>query len=272
MTAVVIAAGLLIGVGLGALGGGGSILAVPVFVYALGQSPAAATTGSLVVLGVSAIAGAAMAWRQQHVYLARGISFGALGIAGAALGATWSTRVPAHALLAAFSVVMLTVAALMIGRQLRHRADTAGKARGPYDEPILRLHPHIMCNCPRALKLIVAAVAVGLMTGFFGVGGGFLVIPALVFGLGMPMPIAVGTSLLVITINSAAALTVRLAAGVHLDWWPVITLTVAAMVGSVLGAWLGRRVDPSRLAWAFSLLILGVAAYTAWQSATQLIA
>ena len=272
MIAVVIAAGLLIGVSLGALGGGGSILAVPVFVYALGQGPAAATTGSLVVVGVSAITGATVAWRQQQVHLARGTGFGALGIAGAALGATWSTRVPAQVLLAAFSVVMLIVAALMIGRQLRRRADTAGEAGTSYDEPILGLRPEFMCNCPRALKLVVAATAVGLMTGFFGVGGGFLVVPTLVFALGVPMPIAVGTSLLVITINSAAAFAVRIAAGVQFDWWPVIALTVAAMVGSVFGARLGRRVDSSRLAWAFSLLILGVAGYTAWQSAGQLIA
>lgn len=271
MIAVVIVAGLFIGISLGALGGGGSILAVPVFVYVLDQSAAAATTGSLVVVGVSAITGAAVAWRHQRLLLARGIGFGAIGVAGAALGATWSTRVPAQVLLAAFSVLMLTVAAIMISQQIRRRADPAGQARTPYDEPILRFRPELMCNCPRALKLAVAAVAVGLMTGFFGVGGGFLVVPALVFALGMPMPIAVGTSLVVITINSAAALAVRIAAGVQLDWLPVSTLTVAAMVGSVFGARLGRRVDPSLLAWAFSLLILGVAGYTAWQSAGQLL-
>lgn len=272
MIAVVLASGLLIGVSLGALGGGGSILAVPVFVYALGQSPAAATTASLVVVGISAITGATVAWRQQRVQLAKGFGFGALGIAGAALGATWSTRVPGQALLAAFSVVMLIVAAMMIGRQLRHRADPSSEARTPYDEPILRWGRKFICDCPRALKLVVAAVAVGLMTGFFGVGGGFLVVPALVFALDMPMPIAVGTSLLVITINSAAALSVRVATGVQLDWWPVITLTVAAMVGSLFGARLGRRVDPSGLAWAFILLILGVAGYMAWQSTTHIIA
>lgn len=271
MIVFAISSGLLIGVSLGALGGGGSILAVPVFVYALGQTPAAATTSSLVVVGISAITGATVAWRQQRVQLAKGIGFGALGIAGAALGATWSTRVPGQALLAAFSVVMLTVAAMMIGRQLRRRANTSSEAQTPYDEPILRLRPEFMCDCPRALKLTVAAVAVGLMTGFFGVGGGFLIVPALVFALGMPMPIAAGTSLVVITINSAAALTVRVGTGIQLDWWPVITLTVAAMVGSLFGARLGRRVDPSRLAWAFILLILGVAGYMSWQSTAQLI-
>ncbi|MBC7594584.1 MAG: sulfite exporter TauE/SafE family protein [Kineosporiaceae bacterium] len=271
MIAVVIASGLLIGISLAALGGGGSILAVPVFVYALNQGPVAATTGSLVVVGVSALTGAVVARHQQRVLLARGIGFGAIGVVGAALGASWSTRVPAQVLLAAFSVVMLTVAATMIGQQIRRRADLPGQARTTYDEPILRFRPELGCNCPRALKLAVAAVAVGLMTGFFGVGGGFLVVPALVFALGMPMPIAVGTSLVVITINSAAALTVRIAAGVQLDWFPVITLTVAAMVGSVFGARLGRRVDPHVLAWAFSLLILGVAGCMAWQSAGQLI-
>ena len=271
MIAVVITAGLIIGISLGALGGGGSILAVPVFVYALDQSPAAATTGSLVVVGVSAIIGATVAWRHQQIHLGKGIGFSTIGSAGTALGATWSTRVPAHTLLTAFSVVMLAVAAMMIGQQLHRRSDTPGEERATYAEPILRLRPEFLCNCPRALKLAVAAGLVGLMTGFFGVGGGFLAVPALIFAFGMPMPIAVGTSLLVIAINSTAAFAVRITAGVQLDWLPVITLTIVAMTASAFGARLGRRTDPARLAWAFSLLVLGVAAYIAWQSAGQLI-
>jgi uncharacterized membrane protein YfcA len=123
-----------------------------------------------------------------------------------------------------------------------------------------------MCNCPVAAKIVVTALVVGLMTGFFGVGGGFLVVPALVLALRLPMPIAVGTSLAVITINSAAAFVTRLGTGAHLDWVPVIALTGAAIVGSLVGARVATRVDPRRLGLAFSVLLVAVAAYTAWQS------
>lgn len=258
-------AGLLIGLSLGALGGGGSILAVPVLVYLLGQTPVAATTGSLLVVGVSALTGAYAAWRRQNVYVGRGLVFGLVGVAGAAAGATWSTRVEPDVLLGSFAVLVLVVAMTMLVRLLRGAGDDGGGRRG-FDDPIIAVSPRFFCNCPRALKVLVTASVVGVVTGFFGVGGGFVVVPALVLALGLPMPVAAGTSLLVIAVNSAAAFVVRLGQGVALDWAPVVALTVAAVVGSLVGARLAAGLDPRRLSLAFALLLVGVSAYTGLRS------
>ncbi|MDQ3155288.1 MAG: sulfite exporter TauE/SafE family protein [Actinomycetota bacterium] len=123
--AVAVVAGGLIGLSLGALGGGGSILAVPVLVYALGQTPTQATTGSLVVVGVTALIGAVTAYRAGNVLLGRGVAFGLVGVGGAAVGAKGSALVSEAVLLAAFAILMLVVGGVMAVRQVRaHRADS----------------------------------------------------------------------------------------------------------------------------------------------------
>ena len=263
-----VVAGALIGLSLGALGGGGSILAVPVLL-ALGQSPAQATTGSLVVVGVTSLAGAVTARRAENVLLARGVAFGAVAIGGAVAGAHLSSTVPEPVLLAAFSALMLAVAGLMTVRQLRSRrrsragADASSAERPQLDDPIITFSPTFMCQCPRALKVLVTATVVGLLTGFLGVGGGFLVVPALLLALALPMRYAAGTSLVVITITSAAALAARAGAGVGPDWRLVAAITVTAVAGSVLGGRLAARTDTTRLSAAFTGLVLVVAAWTA---------
>jgi uncharacterized membrane protein YfcA len=107
---------------------------------------------------------------------------------------------------------------------------------------------------------------VGLLTGFFGVGGGFVIVPALVLALGFEMPVAVGTSLLVIAVNSAASLLVRLGTDVQLDWGLMALFTGAAVIGSIAGNRVASRVDPAKLSAAFIVLILVVAGYTAVRS------
>ena len=210
--AIILVAGALIGLSLGALGGGGSILTVPVLVYGLGQSAAQATTGSLIVVGVTSLAGAVTAYRSGKVLLTRGLAFGAVAIGGAAAGAKASGLVSGPVLLAAFAALLLVVAGVMAARQLRSRRGQPGqRAAGRIDDPIITFSPSFACQCPRALKVLAAATVVGLLTGFLGVGGGFLVVPALVLALGLPMGYAIGTSLVVITITSAAALAVRAA-------------------------------------------------------------
>ena len=136
-------------------------------------------------------------------------------------------------------------------------------ARPALDDPIITFSPTFACNCPRALKVLVTATAVGLLTGFLGVGGGFLVVPALLLALALPMRYAAGTSLVVITITSAAALAVRAGVGTSPDWAAVLVLTVASALTAVAGARLADRVDTSRLQCAFTVLVLGVAAHTA---------
>ena len=271
-----VAAGALIGLSLGALGGGGSILAVPVLVCALGQSPAQATTGSLVVVGVTSLIGALTAYRAGTVLPARGIAFGLVAVGGAVLGAHFSSLVSGAVLLAAFAALMLAIGGLMAARQLRARRTTAADAgrhlaRPRLDDPIISFSPTFACACPRALKVLVTATAVGLLTGFLGVGGGFLVVPALLLALGLPMRFAAGTSLVVITLTSAAALAVRAGAGSAPDWGVVLVLTVVSALGGLVGARLAMRVDTARLTTGFTVLVLGIAAYTAVRALPALI-
>ncbi len=267
--AVAILAGALIGLSLGALGGGGSILAVPVLVYALGQSPAQATTGSLVVVGVSSLIGTVAAYRADHVLLARGAGFGAVALGGAVVGAKASAHVPEPTLLACFAALMLLVAVVMAVRLMR--GEQHHDRRGTLDGPIITFSPTFACRCPRALKVLVAATVVGLLTGFLGVGGGFLVVPALLLALALPMEYAAGTSLVVITMTSAVALVVRAGSGISPDWWLVLVLTAASAIAAVAGARLADSVDTRRLQLAFTVLVLGVAVYTAARAFTGLV-
>ena len=275
MTLVLVAvvAGALIGLSLGALGGGGSILAVPVLVYGLGQSPAQATTGSLVVVGVTSLLGAVTAHRAGNVLLGRGVAFGLVAVGGAIAGAKASAHVPESVLLASFSVLMLVVGGLMVVRQVRGRRAGEGeqRSRATLDDPIITFSPTFACQCPRALKVLLTATAVGLLTGFLGVGGGFLVVPALVLALALPMEYAVGTSLVVITVTSASALAVRAGVGSTPDWGVVLALTLASVAGGVVGARVAARADTTRLSAAFTVLVLVVAAYTAARALPALV-
>ncbi|PKH44406.1 hypothetical protein SAMN05192575_102485 [Nocardioides alpinus] len=272
--ALAVVAGALIGLSLGALGGGGSILAVPVLVYTLGQSPAQATTGSLVVVAVTSLVGAIAAHRAGNVLLARGAVFGLVATGGAVVGARASAAVAEPVLLGAFAVLMLVVGTLLAVRQWRGRHADAGEGttrRPGLDDPIITFSPTFACQCPRALKVLVTATAVGLLTGFLGVGGGFLVVPALLMALSLPLEYAAGTSLVVITITSSVALLARSGSGIAPDWWPVVALTAAAAVAAVAGARVADRADTRRLSTAFTGLVLAVAAYTAAQALPALV-
>jgi uncharacterized membrane protein YfcA len=186
-----VVAGAVIGLSLGALGGGGSILAVPVLVYLLDQSASQATTGSLVVVGVTSLVGATTAYRAGNVKLARGATFGVVAIGGAAAGAKASSLVSEPVLLASFAALMLLVGGLMAIRQVHHAGglpvDGIDAAPPALDDPIISMRDGFLCDCPRAVKVLITATAVGLLTGFLGVGGGFLVVPALTLALALPM-------------------------------------------------------------------------------------
>ncbi len=273
--ALAVVAGALIGLSLGALGGGGSILAVPVLVYALDQSPAQATTGSLVVVGVTSLVGAVAAYRAGNVLLARGVAFGArrdrrrdrrgTGLGGRPRGGA------ARRLRGADARRRHPARRPAVARPAR-RTPPTGRARRPgLDDPIITFSPTFACQCPRALKVLVTATAVGLLTGFLGVGGGFLVVPALLVALSLPMEYAAGTSLVVITLTSGVALLARAGSGVAPDWWPVVALTAAAAVAAVVGARIADRADTRRLSAAFTGLVLAVAAYTAVQALPALV-
>lgn len=282
MIAAAVPVGALIGLSLGALGGGGSILTVPALVYLLHQSPHVATTGSLIVVGFTAAAGAVVHWRGGRVRVGPGLAFGALGVGGSYLGTRLSAGVDPHVLLAAFAGLMV-VAALAMAR--RRPLPSTGAPDAPPDdldpEPdgawreadgggvgtLVMTTRTSRLDTRAIVRVIAAATVVGLLTGFFGVGGGFVIVPALVLVLGFPMPAAVGTSLLVIAVNSSAALVARL--GGHappLDWTLLAAFSLAAVAGAFAGTKLASRLKPARLNTAFLVLLLLVASYTAARS------
>jgi uncharacterized membrane protein YfcA len=248
VTLIAVVAGLLIGASLGALGGGGSILTVPALVYLLGQSPHRATTASLMVVGAAAMVGAVTHARSGRVRLKTGATFGVLGIAGSYAGSLASAAVPANVLLAGFGLLMLTVAAVMMLRRRGHAQP--GRAA-------------VSTGTRHTIMVASAATGVGLITGFFGVGGGFVVVPALVLVLGFDMSTAAGTSLVVIAVNSAAALAARAGHGTLTLNWPLIgTFAAAAVIGALAGGSLAGRASPQRLSAAFTVLVILVAGYT----------
>ncbi|HVN12535.1 MAG TPA: TSUP family transporter [Kineosporiaceae bacterium] len=227
-----------VGISLGLLGGGGSVLSVPLLVYVAGWSPHTAATGSLLIVGVTSMLGLVPHARAGRVQWRSGAVFGLAGMAGAFVGGRLSALVPGTVLLLAFAAMMLVAGVGMVGgRQVRSDG-----------EPRLRLAAALALGLP-----------VGAATGFVGAGGGFVIVPTLVLVAGLSMPVAVGTSLLVIAMQSAAGAVGHLP-GSSLPWAQTLALTTVAALGSVVGGRLTRRVPPERLRRAFGVLVLGVAA------------
>ncbi|MDE9364806.1 sulfite exporter TauE/SafE family protein [Luteipulveratus sp. YIM 133132] len=250
--------GLLIGASLGALGGGGSIITVPALVYLLGESPQAATTGSLVIVGVTSLIGAVGHARSGNVRWATGAVFGVTGIVASWAGSALNRHVEPNVLLLAFAALMLLAAVGMLRRA--RRAPLAGRERSDAPSTL---------TAAGLARFVGAGLLVGFLTGFLGVGGGFIIVPALVMALGLSMPVAVGTSLLVISINSAAALAAR-AGHATFDWSLILPFTLAAVTGSLLATRAADRVSPAALSRAFAALLILVATYVAVRSAVSL--
>lgn len=274
------------GLALGLVGGGGSILTVPLLVGVLGVAPREATTMSLVIVGISALWAALPHARRGNVRWGRAALFGAVGLVGTAIGGQLNRAVPPEALLLGFSVVMVAAAMAMLRRAgavgrvpavsmavspivyVGVGAPTARAWAGPSQRPPLsaRLRALVPAHCPLIDHgpFVVTAVGVGMLTGFFGVGGGFLIVPALVLVLRLPMPIAIGTSLPIIAINSGTALAGHLAAGRQIDLPVTVLFTVGAIAGALLGGAFSTRMPAVALARAFALLVLVLAAYLAF--------
>lgn len=231
--------GILIGLSLGALGAGGSILTVPALVLVLGQTPHEAASTSLIVVGITAAAAAVGHHRRGAVRLRAGSLFALAGVAGSLLGTFASVHTDPDALALAFATIML-VAATFMWRSVTTTAEQNSDADAP-------THP-----IPRTFA---AGSTVGLLTGFFGIGGGFLAVPALTYALGLRITTAVGTSLLVIALNSTTALAPRIADGL-ID--PAVTTTFVAggLLGGAIGTRVAHRTDPARLKRAFAILVV----------------
>ncbi|WP_338887300.1 sulfite exporter TauE/SafE family protein [Rhodococcus sovatensis] len=239
--------GAVIGVLLGLLGGGGSILAVPVLVFALEMGMEQAIPISLIVVGAASAMGAIPKLRAKQVEWRLAGVFAATGIPATFAGSAVGLLLPESVLLAGFAAVMIAAGA----RTLADRGST-GTACSTAGSGI---------NWRRcAPRAIPAGLAVGFMTGLFGVGGGFLIIPVLVLMLGIEMSVAVGTSLVIIVANSAAGLVSHLS-GTSVDWAITAAFAGTAIVGSVLAGHFGTRVNTARLQHWFAYLVFAVAAY-----------
>ena len=244
---IALALGAVIGALLGLLGGGGSILAVPALVYILGLGVEKAIPKSLIVIGIASAVGALPKVRARQVQWRLAGIFAAVGIPATFLGAAISKHLPQPTLLVGFALVMV-VAGI---RMLQDKGNT-GTACTVGDDGI---------NWRRcAPRSIPAGILVGLLTGLFGVGGGFLIIPALVLMLGVEMPIAIGTSLLIIVANSAAGVVSHLG-GDSIDWSITAAFVGTAIVGSLIAGHYGTRLDTTRLQHWFAYFVFAVAAY-----------
>lgn len=237
-------AGALIGVMLGVLGAGGAIFTAPLLMFGFGVPPREATTVSLVVVLLAAASGLVGHRGSRTVQWREGAIFGGVGTVAAVAGSWLATVLPDRVLTAGFSLLLLAAAVAMV------RQPKASDARGP-----------------RKSILVVAAAAlgVGLVTGFFGVGGGFVIVPALVLVLGFGIREATATGLLVIAINATAALAVR--GPEYLDWAVALPMALGAAAGSFGGARIAHRLPRERLRQAFAAVMVGAAVLLGLQTA-----
>lgn len=230
--------GLAIGGSLGLLGGGGSILTVPALVYVVGQTPHAAIATSLVIVGANSGIGAWIHFRQGTLRWQVALLFGAAGMLAAFPAAALSRHLPGIVLLVAFALLMLAIGSLLLIR--RDQADVAA--------------------APRSWLIVGAGgLGVGALTGLLGVGGGFLIVPALILLVGLPMKEAVGTSLAIIALNSAAALAGHF--GEDLDWALMALFIGAGLAGTWAGAHLAGRLPAGRLRQLFAVLVIVLGVY-----------
>lgn len=235
--------GTLIGVLLGLIGGGGSILTVPILVYILDQDVHEATATSLVIVGATALVGVVPHARAGRVALKTAFLFGGAGIAGAFAGTWLNNLVSGPLLLLLFGLLMLVVAARMfLGRK-----------------PVSTAHAKVP-GAGFRWPVLMAGLMVGVMTGFFGVGGGFLIVPALVMVLGFPMRLAVGTSLLIIAINSVAGIAAQLQ-NADINWQLALLFIAGGLAGATLGGRLAGRIDEVKLSRGFAVLVTLVGVY-----------
>lgn len=238
MIALTVVLAVFVGIALGLLGGGGSILTVPLLAYVAGMDAKQAIATSLLVVGVTSAVGAISHARAGRVQWRTGLIFGAAGMAGAYAGGLLARFIPGTVLLIGFALMMIATAVAM----LRGRREAVG-AGAAHRIPVG--------------KVVAEGLVVGVVTGLVGAGGGFLVVPALALLGGLPMPIAVGTSLVVITMKSSAGLGGYLSS-VHIDWTAALMVTAAAVVGALIGARLTAMVNPDALRKAFGWFVLAM--------------
>ena len=245
----------LVGLSLGLLGSGGSILTVPVLVYLAGEPAKVAIAESLAIVGMIALVGALPYAVQRRVDWRSAALFGGGGLVGTFVGASLAAFVPAAVQLVVFAVVMLAASASMF----RGRREATG------DRALVR-----------PAMLLALGVGVGVVTGLVGVGGGFLIVPALVLLVGLPMREAVGTSLVVITANSAVGfakyLSVLDASGLSVDVHLIAVFAAIGVAGSLVGNAVSTKVPQASLRRGFAVFLVAMGAFILWREVPNVFA
>lgn len=251
MTFLGLVLAVFMGLALGLLGGGGSILAVPIFVYALDFGAREAIAASLLVVGLTSLFGAVEHWRKGRIKLRVALIFGPIAAAGAYVGARVASFLSGAIQLSLFAVVMLA-AAYFMWRNDGPDKDGVEPSSGGSVGPLL-------------LRFAAPGIGVGILTGLVGVGGGFLVVPALVLLGGVAMEAAVGTSLLVIAMNSFAGFAGYLGE-TEIPWGFLALFTALAVAGSFAGAYLARFVPQDALKRGFAVFLIVMALFILYEN------
>lgn len=283
MILTALAVGALIGLVVGALGAGGGILSVPALIYLLGVAPHEATSASLVIVLFTALAALAGRIGKNTICYQIALVFAALATVGTWLGSLANQAVSADLLMYAFALLLACVGLVMLRRAYpglfrgAARAGSSGvfsddgaaaadNAGGTGSTPALRavsaMGEVTSIGAVPLWRVALVATITGALTGFFGVGGGFAIVPALTLVLHLPIKRAASTSLLIMAITAVVALVARAQTSLNLDLGVIGAFTVASMLGAVAGAPLTRKVSSQKLTASFAALLLAVAVAT----------
>jgi uncharacterized membrane protein YfcA len=252
-----------IGLSLGTLGGGGSVLTVPVLVYLVGYDPKVAVPTSLAVVGAASLMGAVVNWRAGRVDLRVALPFGIVTVAGSYFGAKIGARMPGEAQLLILAVVMVTAAVLML-RPSNRRQSAPATENGAQDQSPVATETRAAA-IQQIGRLSPVAAGVGLLTGIVGVGGGFLIVPALVIWGHVAMRTAVGTSLFVITLNCVSGLA-GYAGSVTIPWAGTALFAAVAVAGSAAGTAIAGAIPQQRLRQIFAVFLLCVGGFVMYRN------
>jgi uncharacterized membrane protein YfcA len=254
-----LAMAVLIGLSLGLIGGGGSILTVPVLVYVIGINPVRAITYSLFIVGMTALVGAVDYYRKNLVDLKAALAFTIPSFTAVFLTRKWILPLIPNSLfslgdfvftkdiliMVTFAFLMLFSAFSMIRQKKQYIKLSRKSEESTFSYPFI----------------FMEGVVVGVLTGFVGAGGGFLIIPALVLFAGLPMKMAIGTSLFIIAINSLIGFSTDLIIGIDLDWRFLVSFSCLAFAGILVGAYFSKRIESSKLKPGFGWFILAMGAF-----------